>query len=292
MQIKHLKHNEINYQQWDTCVAKSKNRLVYTYSWYLDVVSPQWEALVADEYEYIMPLPIKRKAGIPYLVQPVLAQQLGIFSPHALNVDIVKKFIRKIPYRSYHLHLNEGNVLSDSFTLPNYTLDLNRVYEEIYARYSKNTKRNIQKAEKRGLTIQAGVSLPDFLDFYYKYADNQVNLLIVRKLLEEAYKHDALIILGVFTDNTLISALALLKTDNRFFNLLPVSDNAGKESSAMFLIIDNTIKQYAGNDIIFDFEGSRTEGIARFYQGFGTTNNPYTEIKRWSILSLMKKFKQ
>jgi hypothetical protein len=38
-----------------------------------------WEALVADDYEYVMPLRYKTKYAIPYLVQPILTQQLAFF---------------------------------------------------------------------------------------------------------------------------------------------------------------------------------------------------------------------
>ena len=54
MQIRHLRHNEINYSLWDKCITNAKNSLVYASTWYLDVVSPDWEALVAGNYEYIM----------------------------------------------------------------------------------------------------------------------------------------------------------------------------------------------------------------------------------------------
>ena len=60
MQIRHLRHNEINYSLWDKCITNAKNSLVYASTWYLDVVSPDWEALVAGNYEYIMPLPDRK----------------------------------------------------------------------------------------------------------------------------------------------------------------------------------------------------------------------------------------
>jgi hypothetical protein len=91
MKIRHLKHSEIDLQKWDSCVQNAANALVYAESWYLDIVSPHWEALVADDYEYVMPLPVKRKFGIPFLVQPPLSQQLGVFSLHIIDKSIVKQ---------------------------------------------------------------------------------------------------------------------------------------------------------------------------------------------------------
>ena len=61
----------------------------------------------------------------------------------------------------------------------------------------------------------------------------------------------------------------------RLYYLLPVSSEKGKKYSAMFLINDYLIRENSHSDMIFDFEGSNIEGIARFIQGFGSENKPY-----------------
>ena len=54
--IKHLTHNMIDKRRWDDCIAKSFNGSVYAWSWYLDIVHPNWEALIENDYERVMPL--------------------------------------------------------------------------------------------------------------------------------------------------------------------------------------------------------------------------------------------
>ena len=61
MKVIHLRNSEIDRTNWDNCIAQSANQLTYAHSWYLDVVSPQWEALVDENYDYVMPLPVKWK---------------------------------------------------------------------------------------------------------------------------------------------------------------------------------------------------------------------------------------
>jgi hypothetical protein len=61
-------------------IARSFNGIVYAYSWYLDIVSPGWDALVKDDYKSVMPLTWRKKYGIKYLYQPFFTQQLGVFS--------------------------------------------------------------------------------------------------------------------------------------------------------------------------------------------------------------------
>ena len=80
MEIKYLKHNQIDKQKWDSAIENAENGLVYALSWYLDIVSPNWDALVVGDYEQVMPVTHKRKYGIKYLIQPPFCQQLGFFS--------------------------------------------------------------------------------------------------------------------------------------------------------------------------------------------------------------------
>ncbi len=42
-------------------------------------MAKQWDALVWNDYEAVMPLTWNRKYGIAYLYQPFLTAQLGVF---------------------------------------------------------------------------------------------------------------------------------------------------------------------------------------------------------------------
>lgn len=291
MRLKHLQNSNIDYEAWDDCISKSYNSLPYAYSWYLDIVSPGWEAIVSDNYEYVMPLPVKSKYKIPYLVQPVLSQQLGIFSKKEINEPIVDEFVKRIPHYSYELNLNEYNFHSKALIYPNFTLDLNQPYEKITEAYSKNTKRNIDKAEKLNLIVKEEISLTQFIEFYYsvekKFPHVQKN--VFTKLIERGIEKKSITLYGVYSaKDTLIAALCILKSNNRMIYLLPVSSAEGKSSFAMFYLINFLINKEANNNKIFDFEGSRIEGIARFYKGFGAKNKPYYILKRFRPSFLIK----
>ncbi|HEU4717664.1 MAG TPA: hypothetical protein VFU15_07515, partial [Bacteroidia bacterium] len=78
--IRHLRSHEIDRQRWDECIRRSFNGIIYAYSWYLDVVSPGWEALADEKYETVMPLTWAKKMSVRYLRTPFFVQQLGVFS--------------------------------------------------------------------------------------------------------------------------------------------------------------------------------------------------------------------
>ena len=58
--ISFVSHNQIDKSKWDYCMDKSINRSVYGISWYLDIVSENWDALIYGDYELIIPVPSKK----------------------------------------------------------------------------------------------------------------------------------------------------------------------------------------------------------------------------------------
>src|ERR1035437_6508133 len=147
--ISYLKDNGINKKKWDNCIDNSTHNLIYAYSWYLDIVSPKWEALVEGDYKSVMPLTGNKKYGINYLFPPYFAQQLGVFSNEKVSQAKVEEFLNAIPphYKFLEINLNKLN----TFELPefhvkkniNIELSLNLPYELLRKNFSEDTKRNI-----------------------------------------------------------------------------------------------------------------------------------------------------
>jgi len=284
MQIQHLQHKHIDFRKWDDTILSSANHLGYAYSWYLDIVSPGWEALVTDDYEFIMPLPVKRKYKIPYLVQPVLTQQLGIFSKNEISDEVIQLFIKNIPYYSYELNMNERNFNAEVTKLPNYVLKLNDPYENIQHKYSKNTVRNIEKAQKNNVRIVDKIEIEEFISLFSQVNPNAIAVIksTYRAILTTGTKNKMITISGAYnTKDELIAGICHFFTGKRIVCLLPVSNAEAKKNSAMFLLIDSLIRTFAETDRIVDFEGSQIEGIARFYRGFGAADQPYYLLKKF-----------
>jgi len=279
MLIKHLKNNQIDRQKWDKTVFAAKNSLPYAFSWFLNEVSENWEALIMADYQYIMPLHVKRKCGITYLMQPIFCQQSGIFSQEIISQNIVNEFIKAIPYKFFALQLNHQNVCQNK-KLPNLILSLSDSYEKIKQNFSENTKRNIRKSEKFELKIKT-INPTEFLTFWksknmQKFSQS---LSVLEKIVN--LKNDIVKLYSVVNQEDKVIAINLiLETEKRIINLVPTSNQEGKEKLAMFFLLNYLIEKNAEKDMILDFSGSQIEGIARFYRGFGATDEPYFFIKK------------
>ena len=282
MKIRYLKNNEIDYKAYDFCIENSSQGTMYAMSWYLDIVSPCWELLMADDYNYVMPIPVKKKLFFKYAIQPPLCQQLGVFSLKDLTSEIFSHFIKTIPYRYCNFYLNAENVFNEFANLKlksNYELGLNQSYEELRAKFSTNCKRNITKAEKEKLNVENQTDEKVYLDFVLaNCGDRPIKNLIcvLQDVIKGASKNSKIEIWNVRNENhELLSCVLFLRWKQRFYYFVPVSSVEGKLKQSMSFLLDTFIRAYANSEFILDFEGSSIPDIARFFESFGSQNKPY-----------------
>lgn len=280
--IRKLSHTEIDRQKWNAIIEQSAYSSLYAKSQFLDVVCPNWEALVLDDYDAVFPIPIKKRLGISYVVQPILSQQYTIYTNRTISKEEKNEFIEIFKrYKFVRISLSEP-LLEPTKEKSNYVLNLNKSYQDLRNNFSRNTIRNIVKAQKNNIFCEQLFDRQQTVDTFlahdikghYKQHTQQI-IKLLQSIDWEAYS----ITNGIHRYATAI----FLKLGNRLYYLFPASSTEGKEKSAMFLLIDSVIQKYAGTNLIIDFEGSDLEGVKRFYQGWGAENNPYYFVKRIRI---------
>lgn len=290
--ISYLRHTEIDKNKWDLCLEQSTNSFVYGFSWYLDSVSPNWEALVLDDYLAVMPLTGHRKYFIYYLSQPFFTQQLGVFGKLNLSQELLMEFLSSIPkkYKFIDIQLNEQNqVLDELYKVKkrkNYVLELNRPYDKIHKDYNTQAKRNLKQAKKNSLELKT-ISAKEVVVFYKLHkaistkgvTNHDYEKLL--SLMNSALEKRKLLCKGVYSKSgELLAAGAFLAHKNRIIFLLGNGSELGKETGAMTYLMDCLIFQFANHQMLFDFEGSEIEGIARFFKSFGSEKRNYYRFKQ------------
>lgn len=287
--INYLSHKEIDKVKWDSCIEQSNNELIYAYSWYLDVVAPDWGALVLDDYEVVMPLPNAFKY-FNTVYQPFFAQQLGVFNTSKLlNLDI-EDFIKAIPAKFKYINvcLNDNNSInSNAFNLvkrKNYVLHLHKEYPALFKGFNEQNKRNVRKSLNSGLKI-IEVDTNTIVDFYREQkgeVTGDVKLHDYERfklVLKQANARGMCLGLGVFDEQDKAHAYAAFyKQKGRIIFQIGTANEAGRESKAMFFLMNHIIKQYSNQPMMLDFEGSEISNIARFFSGFGSYQLPYYRL--------------
>jgi hypothetical protein len=295
--IKYLEHTQIDLVKWDNCISHSLNRRVYACSWYLNLVSPGWDALVDGDYERVFPLTRKRKLTVSYLAQPYFSQQLGVFSPGVITELQVDEFMKAVPqkFRFTEIHLNSGNMPGKGDGVitwrVNHELDLSLSFSELTGHYAQNTRRNIRKANDAGLVITNNVGVEQLIDLFRENFGNSEGKLeakhykTLNQLITCCLERKMGYMLGSETKEGILAAGAFFLVDqNRIYFLFAASSRGARENGAMFFLVDRFLAENAGGSMVLDFEGGNDPNLGRFYKSFGATEVPYPAI-RFSRLS-------
>lgn len=290
--IRHLLPNDIDYEKWDNCINESFNGNIYSLSWYLNITHPEWEALVEDDYERVMPLPVSKKYGISYILQPYFIQQLGIFSKSNLCSEKIVEFIEAIPSKIKYIDINlniHNKLESEQFAHTNnvnHLLDLVSSYEKIRKKYSSNAKRNLKKAEKNNLQLLKNIKPNELINLFKNNKGKEIEgfketeYKNLERLIYMSIHKGLGIIYGVFnSSNELCAGAFFTRHNKRLIFLFSGSNDLAKENGAMFFLIDSVIREYSPSQITFDFEGSNDKNLARFYKGFGSKEVFYKQIR-------------
>lgn len=305
MSIIHLTYPQIDKQKWDACINRSSNRLIYAKSFYLDAMAANWDALVLNDYEAVMPLTWKKKWGIRYLYQPPFMQQGGIFFIAPLSNSLLQAFTDKAfsLFKFAEITLNymndAGEIKNGLVSMRNnFLLPLQSSYEEIYSSFEAVTKKNIKRSRNRELQYQYSPHYIPVLKLYKKlYAErlpfftqnDYPNFSLVCKKLSE---QNNLIIRTVRdSKDTLMAACILLIDSSRIYNIISCITNEGKIAQANYFLYDQLIKEFSKSKYILDFEGSDVKGIAEFYCRFPVKNEMYPFIKINNLHPFLKLFK-
>lgn len=299
--IRYFDHGEIDRAQWDELVTQAPNGLIYALSWYLDIVSPGWAALIKQEserYVAVLPLPVRRKFGMRYLQQPVFAQQLGLFYLAAPTVadwreigQLLRRqfrFISGYAFNTGNADLLGTNLLGiDSQITHTYYLALWPPYAQILAGYRLNRRRQLSQGRQQHWQLEPATNIDLLLRIF---ADNTAGKIygllgevyeypMVRALYAAARQVGMVSLWQARSPNGEVGAMMLVfKFKNQLTYLFNDSTIEGKEKRAISVLLDELFRTYAGQDLCFDFEAHDIPGLVQFYSSFGSVPAPFLTI--------------
>jgi len=287
VQIQYRKRHEVDDDKWNLCIERAANGLIYAYSFYLDCTADNWDALILNDYEAVMPLPWRKKLGFYYLYRPFFSAQLGVFGNN-MNANLVENFLKAIPskFKLWELSLNHQNIFGlKSFTLferVNFILPLNQAYESLYANYRENIKRNIKRSVQYGCHSKTDFDIDDVIGLsrQQKHVASEDEYQKFKKLYSLLKHKSAATTYGIFSDkNELIASCVFTFSHNRAYYILVGNHPNGRTLGASHALINAFIKDHAGQNLKLDFEGSDLKNLAFFYSSFGATEEKYAAIK-------------
>jgi len=282
--IVYVKRGAIDISKWDRCIEEASNGLIYGYSFYLDHMAKNWDALILNDYEAVMPLPWNNKWGIKYLYQPPLTPQLGIFSRATVSEKIIKPFLQAINshFNFAEIFFNYNNRSPLFKVHHNYILDLNNSYSFIQSKYEKDLIKNLKRAERFQFNYIKEYDLKKALSLHQEQYQGRTphvkfaDYVQFEKLCFQMNERGEIVTRAVLDMKNELLALAMMFVrKKRLYLIESTTSEKGRKMQSNHFLLDAIIREFSGRDFVLDFVGSDISGIAHFYKNFGTTDQPY-----------------
>lgn len=292
-----LNRHEINANLWDLCLKRCAYSLPYAHRWWLDIVSPGWQALVEmseEGYISVFPLPVVKKFGYHLLRQPVFGHQLGLFQAGRAEPER-RDLGRVIKIVSRHFRYIDGLALygSAGADIPcpsaeqvNYLVDLQQPYEKIVSRYAGNRRREIMQAKASGIVVSECESPEEMIRVFQEYIEpgiygidgSEYNKF--RALFRKWRELSCVTVYESRLDGEWLAGAAILHWGHRHIYIFNSSTPRGKELDALSFLIDRVLHAQSGSHVPswFDFEAPASDSVLDYYRRFGGTEERYEKI--------------
>ncbi len=257
-------------------------------------MSENWDALIMNDYEAVMPLTWNRKFGISYLRQPAFTQQLGIFgNAHFVN-DVAESFINKAKehFSFAEINLNYANEYKKATSKKcNLILPLNRSFAEIETSFRKDF---VKKIQHNNLIYTASDEIENAIllfkeNYSNRYYNSEKTYKDWIKLCILLKRKGQLFIRKVSSQDSELLAIAIfLKDSKRIYYITSITLPEGRSREANYFLLYHLIKEFSTQNLILDFEGSEISSINFFFRKFGAIEQSYPFI-RINDLSFLKK---
>jgi len=301
MQLRYIPHNEIDKMKWDACIKGSFNGLIWGFSWYLDIVCSNWDAMVEGDYQRVMPLPFITKYNQLQIVVPPYVKQLGVFSIDKINHRIVDAFIQSIPDKFKQISLplndmNKSNIEAYKITqIKNYQLDLIQPYDALMDAFTPDTQQHIAKALDSNLLIKRTISTEEFITFYKSSTLRsgakltKANEVVLTPLINTLTRFNLAETHGAFTETGELCGIAFFLIYLNRLSIMKLAVNEkGASLSAEYMLINDFIRSNANKNVTLDFPQNEKDKWLKFINGFGATQTITTLLNRNNLPLLYK----
>ena len=289
--IVYLRNEEIDREKWDGCLAEIPGLKPYPWSWYLDIMAPDWEALIDDDYDSLFPLPAFRKYGFRYVATPLFLQQLGSFTPDSDKQGKAEEFLGFMPEFFRLIDLSVGQEARvPGYTLTartNYELTLREPYDSLWFGYHSDCRRNINIAHRYSQEIVDNVTPHEIVSLFRNNIGGRAGVIRethyhrLQKLMDYCVSEGLGRLLGVRSPKgKLLWGIFIIDTMNRITLLFTAGSRKSRELRTAYHVIDSIISANAGSGKTLDFAGSSVPSIALFMKSFGGTMTTYYKLYR------------
>jgi hypothetical protein len=294
------------YRQWDELVEASPQGSLFCRSWWLKVAAPDIRVLgYFDRGRLIAGIPLffKKRLGVTFCAMPSLTQTWGvviepiegkpvhqitrqleiltIFARHLAGEQVFLQRFHPAIVNFLPFHWQGFRQVSRVTYVIEYLCDLDRVWAEM----RENQRREIRKAEKRGIVVErcdSEIVAQNLAKTYGRQGlQSPAKAHLLRLIHQAAQQNDAGECFAARDASGRVHAAAMLVWDRkRAYYLAGGGDPTLRTSGATALLLWKMMQFASGRSAVFDFEGSQIPAVERFFRAFGASQVWYHEISK------------
>lgn len=294
-----LRRSELDATAYDACVEASDLGVIYGLSWWLDLVSPEWECLVwksSQQYRAVLPIPLLRRYGFLLVHQPLFCQFLSVYSAetltqaeHQLFLDALfnkYRFIASFCLAGMDASLLHSYGLAQITPFYTHVLSLDKPYSFIWDNYNRDRKINVKRGRKAEWTIRKGAEIDRLAELFQTHHQHQIQggahpstYALLAVLYKEAQRRGLSELWYAQKADSLKAGAWFVTWKSRSLYLFNAADEEGRRGNARSYLLDCYLQEKAEKSGVFDFESAQLADIANFYASFGSTISPFYEIR-------------
>lgn len=276
-----LESDRIDREKWDNLV-REKGEHFFSDRRYLDAVAENWGVYILDDYRGAIVIPYRYKLGFRWVYQPDFyraSEWLGEWNQSekdrfwsVLRADFSEGYFALEDIERVDSEMLYQTILPD---------------EHFRSSYNKLAVRMIKKAENSTLEFTSQLEKEDFFRLILEElsektgAWNPAAQSHFTDLVKNFSDTGDLEYYGAVSGGELVGGIIVLARNNRKMYLKGTARERAKKSGAMYWLMDKAIENAVNQKCIFDFGGSRIEGVRRFNTNFGAQDIQY-RLEEWS----------
>lgn len=282
--VQHLQHHQIDFNKWDACIMHALNTDPFLLSSWLNVVEPDWSALVADDYAAVFPVFHTKKMRWSFFDLPNFVQKISVYGEMRYEQEFAEQLKVLHKKTDYLCYTTDERLVEDSSIQKIQRRHQILTLKDGVRFPTKVWGRNIRKAEASGLTSITAVPIEVFVTALkkeliekgnpYKKADYLLLESLAIKSVNEGYGFiegikDAT---GTFTCGQFYIYLT-----GRIYLVACFSNDTARQHSLLHYLLYKIIQQKYEKDTTMrvHFGGSNIPVIADFNKNFGALDEDF-----------------
>jgi hypothetical protein len=299
--VQHIQHQDVDFKKWDACILADLHADVYLLSSWLNVVCPNWSALVAEDYVAVFPIFGNKKLAWSFFGLPNFVQKIAVYGDAGFEKEIATSLNALNATFDYLCFTTDERLITDaSLQIKPRRHQLLELQEGV--RFpTKVWGRNIRKAEASGFATITSVPIPIFIAALkkeliekgnpYKNKDYQLLEVLAQKSIQEGYGF----IDGIKDETgTFTCGQFYIYVKGKMYLVACFSNEVARQYSlfhyALFKIIE---KAYLNDGVLrVHFGGSNLPVIADFNKNFGAQDEEFILVLKYNLPFWFRFFKR